>query len=95
MEGFCNVFNKEDLELRLDEYLRGSNISEFFNKRRSFLISLPAEERIKYINSLKEKDIREYLKFSLINQYDKCLPKAGIYAFDLSNYTSLCRLGDF
>ena len=22
VKGFCNVFNKEDLELRLDEYLR-------------------------------------------------------------------------
>jgi hypothetical protein len=95
VKGFCNVFNKEDLELRLDEYLRGSNVSEFFNKRRSFLISLPPEERIKYINSLKEKDIREYTKFSLINQYDKSLPKSGVYAFDLSNYTSLSRLGGF
>ncbi|MDQ2085083.1 DUF1266 domain-containing protein [Herbivorax sp. ANBcel31] len=91
----CQVFNDEDIEIRLNEYLSGSNITNLFNKKRHFLISLTPKEKSSFIDSLKEKNKYEYESFSLINQYDKSLPGAGMLAFDISNYTSLCRLGAF
>ncbi|TYQ15682.1 UNVERIFIED_CONTAM: uncharacterized protein DUF1266 [Acetivibrio alkalicellulosi] len=91
----CQVFSTEDIEIRLNEYLNGSKIRNLFDKKRHFLISLTSKERSSFIDSLKEKNKYEYESFSFINQYDKSLPGAGILAFDLSNYTSLCRLGAF
>ncbi len=47
----------------------------FLIKEEVSLFHCRLKKELKYINSLKEKDIREYTKFSLINQYDKFFPE--------------------
>lgn len=76
----------------LTHFFNGSNLKRSFEDKRNLIVSFPQKERISYINSFAQQR-EEHGKLSIINQYCKALPSAGIMAYDISNCVSICRLG--
>lgn len=87
-----NISDKSSLENCVAYLLNGSNLKRSFEEKRRLFVSIPQKERKSFINSLSQNP-KEYAQYSIINQYGKYLPSAGITAHDISNCVSVCRLG--
>jgi hypothetical protein len=92
LERFFLIHGESDLKERLEELLKGGPFRTVFDTKRHLLMSMPYEERLRFISSFPENS-DEHARYSIINQYHKSLPPAGILAFEISNYVNICRLG--
>lgn len=91
---FYGVHDKEELIDRLNMLLSKSQLTRIFNERRNYLMFLPYRERPSFIESFFNAE-GTFTEYSLVNEYGKSLPPAGIFAFDISNHIRLCRIGGF
>ncbi|NLL07136.1 MAG: DUF1266 domain-containing protein [Clostridiaceae bacterium] len=87
-----HIIDENSFRNCLNYFFNGTNVSRSFEEKRIFITVLPDRERKALINSLNQKN-KEYIRLSIVNQYYKLLPKAGILAYDISNCVSICRLG--
>lgn len=72
-------------------FFEANKSRESFDSKRNQLLSLCAADREKFLSSIGKN--RESVLYELVNSYEKTLPPAGIYAFFISNYICLCRIG--
>ncbi len=79
---------------QLDELFDGSKARNAFNEKRKVFVSLPYIERLSLTDKNKYGEVDAY-QYEIIYNYESLLPKAGILAFDIANYISICRLGAF
>jgi len=86
------IYDENSFKNCLNYFFNGTDINRSFEEKRIFITALPDKERKALINSLS-KNNKEYIWLSIVNQYYKVLPKAGILAYDISNCVSICRLG--
>lgn len=89
-----DVRNEDGLYFAMKECLKGTSSWRDFNSNRGMISAMPSLEKKNFINSIR-KDGPEFFKYYTIIQYDKSLPSSGILAWDIANYTSLCRLGAY
>lgn len=89
-----HIQNTQDLMTRLDAYVKGSAVKKGFDEKRRLFVSLPQKERLSLMDPQKQGERKAY-QYMVIDRYDRMLPPAGILAYDIANYTSLCRLGTY
>lgn len=93
LQDVFNICDEYSFRNCLIYFFNGTTINRSFEEKRNTIAVLPDKERRALINSLEHKNNEEYIRLSIINQYYKLLPKAGILAYDISNCVSICRLG--
>ena len=74
----------------LDEHLYLQSTHNFFNLLRQQQAVMTQQEK----NNLLQKLGNQY-KLRIVMQYDKVLPKAGILAYEISQYVSICQLSSY
>lgn len=83
-----------DLMSRMDGFAKGSAMKKAFDEKRRLYVSLPQKERLSLMDPQKQGERKAY-QYMIIDRYDSILPPAGILAYDIANYTNLCRLGTY
>ncbi|RXE58435.1 DUF1266 domain-containing protein [Acetivibrio mesophilus] len=87
-----NISDENSCIICIKHLFNGSNLKKSFEEKRRLFVSIPQKDRAYFINSFS-KNRMEFCQYSIINQYGKYLPSAGILAYDISNCISICRLG--
>ncbi|WP_188889440.1 DUF1266 domain-containing protein [Paenibacillus radicis (ex Gao et al. 2016)] len=88
------VHNAANLHEKLESLLIGSEYVLRFIEMRKTISAMPYRERVRKLQAMKD-DEQEAALYEIVMQYDLALPEAGILAFDIATYVSLCRLGAF
>ncbi|AKN29853.1 hypothetical protein Ccar_02945 [Clostridium carboxidivorans P7] len=87
------ISNKADLLGSLNWLLKDGHGIDFLQERY-FFSTLSETEQNTYLNRL-DKNSSKYIQYSLIKNYDKITPNAGVIAWDYGRYIFLCRDGVF
>lgn len=89
-----NINSPQDMKVRLDGLSKGSSVRKIFDAKRKIYLALPFKERTSLADPKKQggSDAHQY---QIIDNYESLLPQAGVLAYDIANYISICRLGAF
>lgn len=85
------ISNRTELINTLNWLIRDGHGVDFL-KERHFLSVISETAQNTYLNGL-DKNSSKYTQYSLIKNYDKSIPNAGILAWDYGRYVFLCRDG--